>query len=301
MAGCGAIARAHVAAMGARPILALCDQNRVAAARLRDELGGSAPVFSSLENALEHKPDVVVVCTPPSSHFDLVRLALQSGASVLCEKPLATNAFDARSLVELAQAQGKTLRTSAKYRFCEGVVKAKAWLDSGEAGELQSAHIAFGAPFDFAKSWHANTSLSGGGVWMDNGPHALDLARYFAGELRFDSVEEWNCEGTIETQVRARLRSTQGVDVGIALSWKHWLSDDFALLRCERGTLHIGWQQTKWCEHAKDARVLAGAYDKTACFASQWNGFASGDARLGEEDGARVVELLETVGRAARS
>ncbi len=301
LAGCGGIARAHLQAIGAPCLVALCDQNVDAATRLRTESGCDAPTFATLKDALEsQKPDVVVICTPPTTHFELVRLALESGANVLCEKPLATTARDALGLVDLAYCHEKTLRTAAKYRFHEGVVNAKSLLDSGEAGALESVRIAFGAPFDFKKLWHSNTSLSGGGVWMDNGPHALDLARFFAGELRLNSVAQWKCDADLETEARVCLRSQGGANIEIALSWHRALGDDFAVVQCERGTVRIGWRQTSWCEHGKTARILAGAYDKSACFAAVWNAFLNGDARLGTEDGARVVELLEAVYDAAR-
>jgi predicted dehydrogenase len=301
LAGCGGIARAHLKAIPAASIAALCDQNLDAARALRDEFGLHAPVFKSLEEALEREqPDVVLVCTPPATHFDLVRLALESGASVLCEKPLATRASDAQVLVELARAQNKMLRTSAKYRFCEGVAAAKSLLDSGEAGLLQTVRVAFGAPFEFENSWHANTLVSGGGVWMDNGPHALDLARFFAGELRFTSLEEWQTEGALETQTRVCLRSAGGAGVQIALSWKRFRGENFAVLNCERGTARIGWGETLWQPHGASERILAGGYDKSACFAAQWNGFLNGDTRFEGADGARVVELVEAVYTCAR-
>lgn len=243
----------------------------------------------------------MVICTPPTTHFELVRLALKSGADVLCEKPLATNARDARALVELARLSNRTLRTTAKYRFHSGITETKALLDSGEAGALESLQIAFGARFDFEKSWHSNTRLSGGGVWMDNGPHALDLARFFAGDLSFESVAQWNCDADLETETRVCLRGVAGENIEIALSWHRSLGDDFAVLTCERATIHVGWRETTWQKHGEMPQVLASGYDKSACFSAQWSAFLSGDTRLQTEDGARVVELLEAVYEAARS
>ena len=290
LAGCGSIARAHANAIGASGLVALCDPNLASAQRLRDEIGTPIPVFPSLEEALRgQNPDVVVVCTPPTTHFDLVRAALESGAD------------DALALGELARHNNRTLRTAAKYRFCEGVQAAKTLTESGESGDLIEVRIAFGSAFDYANSWHSNPSLSGGGVWMDNGPHSLDLARYFAGDLKLVSLEEWRTCGPLEleTEIGARFDSSLGAHVEIELSWERSLGD-FARLRFARGILEIGWRETRWRENGQAPRVLAGAYDKSACFAGNWNGFLCNDARCQAEDGTRVVELLEAVFEAAR-
>ena len=297
--GCGGVARAHLRAIGAGSVVGLCDANPDAARRLRAETGIAAPVFSSLAELLEvAKPATVLVCTPPATHFALVYAALESGADVLCEKPLATRAADADALVALAVRHGRTLRTSAKYRFCAGVVAAKTLLDAGETGALQRLDIAFGGPLDWRRSWHSNTALSGGGVWMDNGPHALDLARFLAGELRFAGADKWRCDGALETEVVFRFESIAGVPVTVALSWERALGDEFALLGCEHGTLSLGWHATTWTPHGEMPRALAGAYDKAACFADGWRAFGKEDARWSAEDGAQVVALLEAVYRA---
>ncbi len=296
LVGCGGVARAHVRAVGAASVAGLCDANPDAARRLADEFGIAAPLFDSPAALLEAgAPAVVLVCTPPATHFAIVCAALEAGADVLCEKPLATRAADAHALVALATARGATLRTSAKYRFCAGVLAAQALIESGEAGALQRLAIGFGAPFDWRRSWHANTALSGGGVWMDNGPHALDLARFLAGELRFVGVRMWQAEGEVETDISVRFESLAGASVRITLSWERAFGDEFALINCERGVMSLGWHATLWTPHGAAPRTLAGAYDKAACFAAQWRAFEDGDARWKAEDGAQVVALLEEV------
>ena len=298
LVGCGGIARAHAAAVGATVgaanIVALCDANLDVARQLQRDLGLNTPLYRSLEKALTaHKPEVAIVCTPPTTHYELVQMALQNGADVLCEKPLATRANDARALVELADNNQRRLRTSAKYRFDAGVCAAKSRLDSGETGALHHLKIAFGAHFDYTRSWHANRELSGGGVWMDNGPHALDLARFFVGDLKVNSIVNWHCQGDLETEVAVSLRGAGGVGVAIELSWQRALGQWLAQLECERGVLSVGWRCSQWQPFDGQTQIIAGGYDKTAAFGAQWRGFVNGDARFEAADGARTVELLE--------
>lgn len=129
---------------------------------------------------------------------------------------------------------------------------------------------------------------------MDNGPHALDLARFFAGDLAVCAIKNWTCDGDVETEVRVALESENGGAVEIELSWLRALGDWFAGLQSANGTLKIGWRHTLWQPWRGEAQILAGGYDKSECFAAQWRGFCEGDARLGAADGARVVELLES-------
>ncbi len=302
MVGCGGIARAHLGAIPPSQVVALCDSDLNAANRLCAEFEVHAPVFDSLEAALSaESPDIAIICTPPATHFELVRFALDAETHVLCEKPLALSAHECYILIEAARQHQLTLRTSAKYRFCEGVSAAKARLATGETGALQSVRISFGAPFDFTRSWHANIALSGGGVWMDNGPHALDLARYFAGELHLEALQDWQTNGELDIEGHVRLRSNAGIPVEIFLSWIRSFGDQFATLHCERGTLEIGWHETLWRPRSSPPCNIAGSYNKAECFSAQWQGFLGNDSRLAIEDGARTVTLIEAIYRAAKA
>lgn len=303
LVGCGGIARAHIDAIPTKHIVALCDSNPVAAHRLLVEFELNAPLFDSLGNAMRcQKPDVAIICTPPATHFNLVSMALEAGLNVLCEKPLALSSHDATTLTNTARKRNLTLRTSAKYRFCAGVHAARSLLDSGETGTLQSLSIFFGAPLDYTRSWHSNIPLSGGGVWMDNGPHALDLSRYFAGDLHLENLKDWQAEAKtrLETECRVCLRSQTDVPVEITLSWTRSLGSHFAVLECERGTLEIGWSETTWHPLNAPTRTIMGGYNKAECFSTQWQGFLNHDPRLGAEDGARTVELIEAIYDSAR-
>lgn len=298
LVGCGGIARAHAAAIGAANIVALCDLNREAARHLQIGFAPDAPLYDSLDAALRcSHGDAVVVCTPPTTHIALATRAILEGVAVLCEKPLATRASDAKMLVELAAIREVKLRTSAKYRFAAGVEIAKNW---AELGELKRIQIAFGAPFPYAHSWHANQKLSGGGVWMDNGPHALDLARFFAGELEVCAVENWRCDGDLETEVGVVLRNKNGVAIHIELSWLRGLGDWLAILEGKGGMLKIGWREVLWQPARGKSQVLQIGYDKNSCFIEQWRSFCEGDGRLDADNGARVVELLQAVYEIAR-
>lgn len=111
--GCGAIAGRWIRALAADGRLrvgVLVDPDRSAAERLAGRYNLQVAYAATLEQALdEHHPEVVVNLTPPQLHQRTSRIALEAGAHVLTEKPLALRLTDAIALVEFAQHRGLVL------------------------------------------------------------------------------------------------------------------------------------------------------------------------------------------------
>ncbi len=81
--------------------------------------------------------DAVVVATPVSSHYQIVRESILAGKHVLCEKPLCENSEQAQELVGLALEEGRALMVGHVFLFNPGIMKLKELVDTGELGELQ--------------------------------------------------------------------------------------------------------------------------------------------------------------------
>ncbi len=129
--------------------------------------------------------DAVVIATPHADHAEAVRRSLEAGKHVLCEKPLAIRADEARSLAILADESRLRLATGLNHRFYPPVRDALALVGSWAIGRVESVRAEIGhlASPAFLKSWHTEVVRSGGGTLMDNGPHACDLVRLFLGEV----------------------------------------------------------------------------------------------------------------------
>jgi predicted dehydrogenase len=80
--------------------------------------------------------DAVVVCTPATSHYEVVDRALESGKSVLVEKPIATRTDDARAIVEKAESLGLTLAVGHTFLYNPAVRKVKTYIDERRLGQL---------------------------------------------------------------------------------------------------------------------------------------------------------------------
>jgi predicted dehydrogenase len=81
--------------------------------------------------------DAVVVATPVSSHYELVREAILAGKHVLCEKPLCEKSDQAREVLTLAHAKSCALMIGYVFLFNPGIMKLKELIDTGELGDLQ--------------------------------------------------------------------------------------------------------------------------------------------------------------------
>lgn len=109
VAGLGNMGRSHALAYATNPgfeIAALVNRSDVP---LPEPLAGHAIRRSFADTLREEKPDVVSICTYSDSHADYAVFALEAGAHVFVEKPLATTVADARRVVDAARANGRKL------------------------------------------------------------------------------------------------------------------------------------------------------------------------------------------------
>ena len=139
LVGCGKIADAHVEAIQHNPnacLKAVCDSEPLMAEQLAMRYG-IARCYSDFEAMLEtERPDVVHITAPPSSHLLLALQAIQSGAHVFVEKPLALEHTHAKTLLERAQRAGKLVTTGYIYTFDPVALEMQAVLASGVIGDV---------------------------------------------------------------------------------------------------------------------------------------------------------------------
>ena len=130
------------------------------------------------------KPDVVSVATPNRYHKPVTIAALRAGCHVLCEKPMALNAAEAREMVAVASQADKRLMINYSWRFTDASWALKARVAEGALGEIYFGrtvwHRRRGIPAS-AKAPGGAKALQGGGPMVDLGVHRLDLALWFMG------------------------------------------------------------------------------------------------------------------------
>jgi len=132
----------------------------------------------------ELQPDVVVVATPARPHQDIVQFAASRGCHVLCEKPLATDATEARAMLEAVDRRGLKHGYGATSRYAPALVEARRLVNEGSIGDLREIEVVahLGAPRDLAYSW-VHRLADGGGILMNLLPHFLGQVQYLCDEV----------------------------------------------------------------------------------------------------------------------
>ena len=172
----GAIGHEHnqaVAATEGLTLTAVCDTNpeRIAAAQeLAPEIAAFGDATLMLDSGLI---DIVVISTPPNSHYSWAKEALQRGIHVVLEKPMALTAAECDELIALAAEKNLTLVVYQNRRFDRDFVTMRRLIESGAIGEpfaYESFVGGYSRPCDY---WHSMSDVSGGAIF-DWGSHYLD-------------------------------------------------------------------------------------------------------------------------------
>ena len=149
-----------------------------------------AKAYVDYHELLEDKSiDVVHVCTPNRSHAEITVAALEAGKHVMCEKPMAKTAADARLMLDAAKRTGKKLTIGYQNRCYPRCLLLKRACDEGDLGDIYYARAQAirrrGVP-----TWGVfpNKALQGGGPLIDIGTHALDLTLWMMNNYKPKSV-----------------------------------------------------------------------------------------------------------------
>lgn len=142
-------------------------------------------VFASYQEMIEQADlQAVVICAPDDLHYPMAMAALDAGLHVLCEKPLALTAEEARHLWTTAEARNLKHMTFFTYRWLPGYRYLHRLLAQGEIGRVYHCEISCVAGYgrQGGNDWRFDSSRSWG-VLGDLGSHCVDLARWLVGDI----------------------------------------------------------------------------------------------------------------------
>ncbi|HVS20345.1 MAG TPA: Gfo/Idh/MocA family oxidoreductase [Pyrinomonadaceae bacterium] len=125
--------------------------------------------------------DLVSVVTPVVTHCEMTLAALAAGKAVLCEKPMAMNADEARRMTDRAREAGMLALIDHELRFLPGRVKLHELLRRGDIGKVRHAKLLFRADSraDVNRPWNWWSDITkGGGTLGAIGSHVIDGFRW---------------------------------------------------------------------------------------------------------------------------
>lgn len=256
--------------------------------------------------------DGVIVATPPSAHFAIVRDSLETAKIVICEKPFVGTRVEAEALVALAAERKRKLLVGHLRRTFAAIRLARDLVSTGVIGDIRRIKVAEGARFTWvARSGYVSSDRFGG-VLYDTGSHSLDVALFISGldmvpfEIAVRDVARDQPEPSHEFRAKAELRGPAGeIDLDIALSRRELLAN-YARFEGDRGSIDVplfpGVGIRLWGPHGSTIIEPSGvvqAYDD--CFVQQWTEMLGSGGAWRRYDAARfvgLVSLLQALGDA---
>lgn len=143
---------------------------------------------NDLPKVLAEDPEIrlVTVATPPHAHYTPVMQAIAAGRAVMCEKPFARDAAQAREMLSAAQAAGVAHALGAEFRYDSAQALLSRLVRKGAIGEPLMFHRIYqqpgGDPTEPLADWWTDAA-QGGGFLGAFGTHMIDQARATVGEI----------------------------------------------------------------------------------------------------------------------
>jgi predicted dehydrogenase len=189
-------------------ILALASE-RLSSAKATAEAFDVPHAYDDWRKMLEeHAVDFVGIATPTIYHAPMALAALNVGAHVLCEKPMAMNAGEARQMLDTAEALKRLHLIGHELRFNPNRRKIRRLIAEGAVGQVRHVNIvnisaSWGDPASRPMGDWWSMEETGGGRLGANGSHQIDLLRFWLGDLGAIS-------GQLTTMVPNRTDKTSG-------------------------------------------------------------------------------------------
>ncbi len=139
----------------------------------------------------------VIICTPHPAHAEPAIKAMEAGAHILIEKPLASSLYDCDEMIKTAKKYNVKLAMISQRRLYAPVQRIRKSIDDGKLGNLILGTVnMFGwrdKAYYQSNTWRGTWKGEGGGVLVNQAPHQLDILQWFMGPID----ELYGCWGNL--------------------------------------------------------------------------------------------------------
>ncbi|MFA6448067.1 MAG: Gfo/Idh/MocA family oxidoreductase [bacterium] len=220
-------------------LLAIASRDLKKAARYAAE-HGIPEAYGEYERLLaDPEIDCVFIPLPVSMHAEWAIRSLEAGKHVLCEKPVAVNADEARAIAAKVKETGKIFAEAFHYRYHPFAARVESIVRSGGIGEVQHIFAVHGVPLMDKSKVQFSKSLAGGAL-LDIGCYPVNFARWIAGcdEATVTAARAKLTRSGVDGTIRANLKFENGIDAEIHGSLVRYLPMS-ARIKGTKGEIYI--------------------------------------------------------------
>jgi len=233
--GVGAMGKNHARIYSELPeveLVAVSDIDLQIANTIASRFG--AQVYTDYEDMLAaESPDAVSVAAPTALHEEVAIAAMEAGAHVLIEKPIAATLEQGQNLINRARSLNRKLMIGHIVRFNPAIQTLKKKLDAGELGRIYKIVCRREGPFP--------ARIRDVGVVIDLAPHDMDIMRYLTGmnPLRVYAETERRIHTEHEDMLLGLLRFPNNVTGALEINWLTPIKVREVLVLGERGMFRV--------------------------------------------------------------
>lgn len=178
----------HFFDMPVEPVMKVaCGRNEAELRAFADQFGWEEIATDWREVAARPDIDVIDICTSNATHMPIAIEAAKHGKHVICEKPLAMDAAEARQMLSAAQAADVRHMVAFNYRRVPAIQLAKQMINEGKIGRVFHFNAVYYQDWivdpEFSIVWRHDSKVAGSGAHGDMNAHTVDLARFLVGEI----------------------------------------------------------------------------------------------------------------------
>lgn len=272
------------------------------------------PYASSIQKFLLSTPaDMAIVAVPNSHHAAVVCEALKNGLHVLCEKPLTTTVLDAKKIIRASKKYARFVKTGSNHRFFPTVQKASELIHKGKIGKVLCIHGNIGTNGSHTKhSWFWDKKTSGGGTYIDNASHVIDIARWFMGDFYTcvgSTANTYWRQTNVEDVAAGIYKTKDGRMATITSSWTQWTGYLNVEIWGDKGYILIDSKHKNTVTFGTNASGKQKIYDFSNKPVSSYDDellyFTScirnnKEPEPNAEDGAKIIQMIEAVYTSAK-
>ncbi|QYM78700.1 Gfo/Idh/MocA family oxidoreductase [Horticoccus luteus] len=296
LVGTGGIGAAHVNAVNATAgrvkLVAACDIDAGRARAFCDQhqIPGAHTDYATMLK--ETKPDIVLIAAPPGLHAGMSIAAMESGAWVLCEKPLCASLAELDQIQTAENATGRYTSCVFQMRFATSNQHIRRLLNDGVFGRPLLAlcnTVWFRDAAYYAVPWRGKWSTELGGPTMSQGIHTMDHLLHLFGEWSEVRavVDTLHHKIEVEDLSMAHVKFANGARAAIVNSTVCPRQETYLRLDCVDATIELthlyAYTRENW-------KMTPAAPEKSAAMQAAWDAFPTPD--VGSTHGAQLNEIV---------